>query len=81
MPVSSTLGDLGRNVAKTIMHLTFNSSTGYLGAVDYLLEHILDKEHNRNSNKYAFILVAASALESIINNAIIFWAHNYFEQN
>lgn len=67
-------------MANTIMHLTFDSSAGYLGAVDYLLEHIRHKEHDRNSNKYAFILVAASALESIINNAIIFWAHNYFEE-
>lgn len=62
-------------------NITFSSSAGYLKAVDYLLDHIQDKEPSRNPNKYAFILVAASALESIINNSIIFWAHHHFNQS
>jgi hypothetical protein len=65
-------------VAKETVNITFSSSGGYLKAVDYLLDHIQDEEVFRNPNKYAFILVAASALESIINNAIIFWAHHHF---
>jgi len=63
---------------KEQVNITLSSSAGYLKSVDYMLDHINDKNNTHNPNKYAFILVAASALESILNNGIIWWAHNRF---
>lgn len=64
---------------REIVDITFSTSAGYLKAVDYLLDRIQDEELSRNPNKYAFILVAASAVESIMNNAIILWTHHRFD--
>lgn len=61
------------------MTFKFESSAGYLQAVDYLLSHIQDEDIFHNPNKYAFILVAASALESILSDTIIVWAHGRFD--
>ncbi|MBK9349335.1 MAG: hypothetical protein IPN05_03705, partial [Sulfuritalea sp.] len=63
---------------REIVDITFSTSAGYLKSVDYLLDHIQDEDSSRNPNKYAFVLVAASALESILNNAVIYWAHHRF---
>lgn len=69
------------NTSKHLMNIAFSSPTGYLTAVDYLLDHIKDTEQIRNPNKYAFILLAASALEAILNDAIIWWAHDRFQRS
>lgn len=65
-------------MARQRISFTFSSVSGYLSAVDYLLDHINDREHIQNPNKYAFILVASAALEAILNEAIIWWASKHF---
>lgn len=66
---------------KQAMSFMFDSAKGLLEASNYLLEHIEDEGVKRNPVKHSFILTAAASLESILNDAIVSFAHRTFHKN
>lgn len=60
------------------LSFAFSSADGLMRSANYLLDHMDDDGPKRNPNKYSFILVAAAAMESMLNDGIVSWAHGAF---
>jgi len=65
----------------TKMSFNINTAHALMISARFLLLNMDDDGATRNPNKYAFILIAAASLESMLNSGVVDWAYKTFSRD